>query len=175
MPGKGQFNGKGDFLIPYSSEFTYGVIRLETHTNEHLFDRYVDPMYAKIELLPTDKALILSKQQEAQRRLAPHLRILKFFESRFNAIRLGNAQNQRLFRRLVDRTITGLAQSSGHPLARELHFRIVLFALDVLGHSSSVDTPCLWKLKDQILSGALCWFRHAPRYDPPPLQVENVF
>ncbi|KAH8432560.1 1-phosphatidylinositol 4-kinase STT4 [Aspergillus melleus] len=125
---------------------------------------YVDPMYAKIELLPTDKALILRKQQDAQRHLAPHLRILQFFESHFNAIRLGNVQNQRLFRRLVDRTTTGLAHTSGHPLARELHFRIVLFGLNVLGHSGSVGTPCLWKLKDQILSGALTWFKHAPRW-----------
>lgn len=120
-------------------------------------------MYAKIELLPTDKALILSKQQDAQAHLAPHLHILRFFESHFSAIRLGNAQIQRLFRRFVDRTIVGLAQTSAHPLARELHFRIVLFGLNVLGHSKSVDTPCLWKLKDRILSGALSWFKHAPR------------
>ncbi|PLB54298.1 phosphatidylinositol 4-kinase [Aspergillus steynii IBT 23096] len=125
---------------------------------------YVDPMYAKIELLPTDKALILSKQQDAQAHLAPHLHILRFFESHFSAIRLGNAQSQRLFCRLVDRTTAGLAQTSGHPLARELHFRIVLFGLNVLGHSNSVGMPCLWKLKDQILSGALSWFKHAPRW-----------
>ncbi|KAA8642163.1 hypothetical protein EYZ11_001816 [Aspergillus tanneri] len=57
----------------------------------------------------------------------------------------------------------GLAQTNGHPLARELHFRIILFGLKVLKHSGS-DIVSLWKLKDKILTAALSWFKHAPRW-----------
>ncbi|KAF9884109.1 phosphatidylinositol-4- kinase [Aspergillus nanangensis] len=124
---------------------------------------YVDPLYAKIELLPTDKALMLNKQQEAQNTLAPHLLVLGFFESHYSAIRLGNTQDQRLFCRLIDRTAVGLLHTSGHPLSRELHFRIILFGLKVLEHYTSRETAALWKLKDQILSAALHWFKHPPR------------
>ncbi|EAU36126.1 hypothetical protein ATEG_02852 [Aspergillus terreus NIH2624] len=125
---------------------------------------YIDPLYAKIELLPTDKALMLSKQQKAQNILTPHLLVLQFFESHYSAIRLGNVQDQRLFGRLIDRTTVGLLHTAGHPLSRELHFRIILFSLKVLGHFSSTDPAASWKLKDQILSAALHWFKHPPRW-----------
>ncbi|KAF4210866.1 hypothetical protein CNMCM8980_003164 [Aspergillus fumigatiaffinis] len=132
-----------------------------------LFDRsfdYVDPMYTKIELLPSDKALLLKKQQKAQATLAPHVIALRFFESHFNAVRLNSAQNRRLFGRLIDRTTVGLLQTSGHPLARELHFRIVLFGLRVIQDSYQPEKVASWKLSDQILSAALDWFKHPPRW-----------
>lgn len=125
---------------------------------------YVDPLYAKIELLPTDKALMLQKQQKAHKVLSPHSHVLQFFESHFSSIQLGNLQDQQLFCRLIDKTSVGLMQTSGHPLSRELHFRIILFGLKVLKHFSSVDPASSWKLKDQLLSAALSWFRHPPRY-----------
>ncbi|KAF5857163.1 phosphatidylinositol-4- kinase [Aspergillus alliaceus] len=125
---------------------------------------YIDPLYAKIELLPTDKALMLQKQQKAHKILSPHLHVLQFFESHFSAIQLGNLQDQQLFHRLMDKTTAGLMQTSGHPLSRELHFRIILFGLKVLKHFGSADLAASWKLKDQLLSAALSWFRHPPRW-----------
>ncbi|OGE54236.1 hypothetical protein PENARI_c006G05685 [Penicillium arizonense] len=132
-----------------------------------LFDpsfAYLDPLHTKIELLPTDKELMLRMQQKAQDTLSPHLRVLQFFESHFNAIRLGNLQDQQLFCRLVSSTVIGLAKTECHPLAREIHFRIVLFGLKVLRHLSPCNSGASWKLKDQILSAALSWFKHAPRW-----------
>jgi phosphatidylinositol 4-kinase len=125
---------------------------------------YLDPLHTKIELLPTDKALMLKKQQKAQDTLSPHSRVLQFFESHFNAIRLGNLQDQQLFCRLISSTVVALCQTQGHPLAREVHFRIVLFGLRVLKHLSPQNISASWKLKDQILSAALSWFKHPARY-----------
>lgn len=76
---------------------------------------YVDPMYTKIELLPSDKALLLKKQQKAQATLAPHLIALRFFESHFNAVRLNSAQNRRLFSRLIDRRLLGFCKQVATP------------------------------------------------------------
>ncbi|PWY77156.1 phosphatidylinositol 4-kinase [Aspergillus sclerotioniger CBS 115572] len=132
-----------------------------------LFDpscNYVDPMFAKIDLLPSDKALMVKNQQKAQSALTPHFRVLQFFESHFAAVRLGNSQVQSLFCRLVDKTSVAFVQASGHPLARELHFRIVLFCLKVLKNTRFPDQNLVWKLKDQILSAALVWFKHPPRW-----------
>lgn len=132
---------------------------------------YVDPLYAKIELLPTDKELLLKKQQKAQSILSPHSHVLKFFESHFSAVRLGKPQSRRLFCRLIGRTTVGLLETHGHPLAREIHFSIILFGLKVLKHSHSQDQVSSWKLKDQILSAALSWFKHPPRYIIIPVDL----
>lgn len=134
---------------------------------------YLDPLHTQIELLPTDKGLMLRKQQKAQNTLSPHLRVLQFFESHFNAIRLGNLQDQQLFCRLVSTTVVGLSKTQGHPLAREIHFRIVLFGLKVLRNLSPHNNAAVWKLKDQILTAALSWFKHPPRYDIGFLGVSN--
>ncbi|KAL4955055.1 hypothetical protein BDW69DRAFT_161744 [Aspergillus filifer] len=132
-----------------------------------LFDpsfNHVDPMYAEIELLPTNKESMLQQQKLAQNVLAPHLQTVQFFESHFNAVRFGNAQTQRLFGRFVDRTSIGLLHASNHPLARELHFRIISFCLRVIRHCTSFDHVTLWRLKNQTLSAALSWFKHPPRW-----------
>ncbi|CAG8926308.1 unnamed protein product [Penicillium salamii] len=125
---------------------------------------YLDPLHTKIELLPTDKDLMLRMQQQAQDTISPHLRVLQFFESHFNAIRLGNLQDQQLFCRLIGTTVVNLTKTEGHPLAREIHFRIVLLGLKVLRHLSPRNSGASWKLKDQILSAGLSWFKHAPRW-----------
>ncbi|PYH81401.1 hypothetical protein BO82DRAFT_310830 [Aspergillus uvarum CBS 121591] len=124
----------------------------------------MDPFFSKIELLPTDRTLATRNQEKAQDELIPHLRVLEFFESHFNATRLANAQALPLFCRLVDATTTGLLHASSHPLARELHFRVILFSLKVLGDCGSQDASFQWKLKDQILSAALTWFKTSPRW-----------
>lgn len=77
---------------------------------------------------------------------------------------MGNPQSQRLFCRLIGRTAVGLLETNGHPLAREIHFRIILFGLRILKHFHSQDEIASWKLKDQTLSAALSWFKHPPRY-----------
>lgn len=124
----------------------------------------MDPLYSNIELLPTDKTLMLRQQHKAQSTLSPHLRVLQFFESHFSAIRLGNLQDQQLAIRLVSSTAAGLSKSKGHPLAREVHFRFVLFGLTIVRHLTPRNSGAAWKLKDQVLSAALGWFKHPPRW-----------
>lgn len=111
---------------------------------------------------------MLKKQKTARNTLAPHFDVLRFLESHFCAIRLGNPQDQRLFNRFVNITTVGLSKTNGHPLSREIHFRVVLFALKVLKHFESQSNVALWKAKDLILSAALSWFKHAPRYGSYP-------
>ena len=110
---------------------------------------------------------MLKNQKKAQDILAPHFEVLRFLESHFCAVRMGNAQDQQLFSRFVDATTVGLLRTNGHPLARETHFRIVLFSLKILKNSASKNNVGLWKAKDQILSAALSWFKHPPRYRTP--------
>ncbi|KAJ9377391.1 phosphatidylinositol 4-kinase [Paecilomyces variotii] len=125
---------------------------------------YVDPFFTPIELLPTDKALLLKKQRKARNILSPHFRILQFFDSHFNATRLGSPNILMIFYRLISTTLVGLKDTRGHPLAREVHFQIVLLGLKVLRFCKVENQYALWKLKDQILSAALSWFKHFPKW-----------
>ena len=104
------------------------------------------------------------KQQAAHNLLAPHMRLLQFLGSHFNATRLGSPHTEKAVLRLLHVTLDGLKHSTGHPLARELRFQIILFGLKVLRHSAALDINSRCLLKDQILSAALSWFSFAPRW-----------
>ncbi|EAS28725.1 phosphatidylinositol 4-kinase [Coccidioides immitis RS] len=136
--------------------------------------KYSDPFMTKIESLPSDKSVIVKRQRKAQNIISPHLHLLHFFESHFNATRLASPHIQRIFRQLVAATLDALRRTTGHPLAREIHFHIILFSLKVLRYCKGQSKVALWKLKDQILSAALSWFSHPPRwsYGANRLQVK---
>jgi phosphatidylinositol 4-kinase len=118
---------------------------------------------SKTESLPSDKNVILKAQRKAQVVISPHLRVLQFLESHFNATRLRSVHTQKVFQRLISTTLTALPDTNGHPLAREFHFHIILFGLKILRYCPGQGRTALWKLKDQILSAALSWFRHPPK------------
>lgn len=87
-----------------------------------------------------------------------------FFDSHFNATRLGSPDTQKIFLRLLDLTLDGLKISISHPLAREIRLRIVMFSLKVLRMSETAGAAAQWRLKDKILSAGLSWFRFTPKW-----------
>lgn len=127
-------------------------------------NRHPDPFYIKEEFAPSDRGTLSKKQQLAHNLLAPHSRLLLFLGSHFNATRLGSPHVQKTFLRLLRTTLDGLMHSTGHPLAREIRFQIILFGLKALKYSSVLSTTAQWRLKNQILSAALSWFVFAPRW-----------
>ncbi|MCJ1464699.1 phosphatidylinositol-4- kinase [Pseudocyphellaria aurata] len=130
--------------------------------SEKLF--HPDPFYTKEEFAPSDKGILSKQQQLAHDLIAPHLRIIQFLASHFNATRLGSPHTQRIFHRLIIITLDGLKNSSGHPLARETHFQIILFSLNFLKYCTRLNQAAQWRLKDATLSAALAWFSHQPRW-----------
>lgn len=122
-----------------------------------------DPFYIKEEFAPSDKQVLSAQQQAAHDLIAPHLRILQFLASHFNATRLGSPHVQKVFQRLLSVTLQEFRHCTGHPLAREFHFQVVLFGLNVLRYSTGLDVVARWRLKDAILSAGLKWFSHQPR------------
>lgn len=126
------------------------------------YPRHPDPFYIKEEFAPSDRATLSKRQQVAHNLLAPHSRLLQFLSSHFNATRLGSPNTEKVFLRLLDVTLDGLKHATGHPLAREIRFQIILFALKVLRHSIGLSFSARCSLKDRILSAALSWFSFAP-------------
>ncbi|MCJ1288922.1 phosphatidylinositol-4- kinase [Xylographa carneopallida] len=125
---------------------------------------YVDPFYIKEEFAPSDKSALLKRAQTVHNLIAPHLRVLLFLGSHFNANRLGSPHLRRIFQRLIRVTLFGLQTSTGHPLAREFHFQVVLFGLTIFRYSDDLGEAAKWRFKDRILSTALAWFSHPPRW-----------
>lgn len=124
--------------------------------------RHPDPFYIKEEFAPSDRATLAKRQHAAHNLLAPHSRLLQFLSSHFNSTRLGSPNTEKVFLRLLDATLGGLKHATGHPLAREIRFQIILFALKVLRHSVGLSFSARCFLKDRILSAALSWFSFAP-------------
>ncbi|KAF2454789.1 hypothetical protein BDY21DRAFT_351610 [Lineolata rhizophorae] len=123
-----------------------------------------DPFYIKQEFAPSDKDATWKRQQFAYNLISPHFRLLQFLSSHFNATRLGTPHLQRIYDRLIHVTLDAMAETTNHPLAREVHFHIVLLGLRILRFSTSLDTADRWRLKDKILSAALRWFSFEPRW-----------
>ncbi|KAH8676772.1 phosphatidylinositol 3 [Tricladium varicosporioides] len=123
-----------------------------------------DPFYVKGEFAPSDRAALSKRQQAAHNLLAPHMRLLQFLGSHFNATRLGSPHTEKTFLRLLNVTLDGLRHSMGHPLAREIRFQIILFGLKILRHITALDYSSCCLLKDKILSAALTWFTFAPHW-----------
>lgn len=96
--------------------------------------------------------------------LAPHMRLIQFFGSHFNATRLGSPDIQQIFLRLLDVTLDAVRSAYHHPMAREVRYQIVLFGLKVLRVCTTIGHIAQWRLKDKIVSAGLSWFKAAPRW-----------
>ncbi|KAI1156175.1 phosphatidylinositol 3 [Nemania diffusa] len=123
-----------------------------------------DPLFLRKEFAPSDNEAVMKQRQQIHNLLAPHTQLMQFFDSHFNATRLGSPDTQRIFLRFLDLTLDALKSSISHPLAREIRLRIVLFSLKVLRVSDTAGATAQWRLKDKILSAGLSWFKFAPKW-----------
>ncbi|KAL7274544.1 Phosphatidylinositol 4-kinase stt4 [Rhizina undulata] len=123
-----------------------------------------DAFDLKMDYSPSDKEQLLLEQQQALALLCPHLKLIQFFSSHYHAHRHGDPQIQKIFLRLVRISLQGLKTATGHPLAREARFQLVLLGLHVLKFTAGFTEKQEWKLKDLILSAALSWFKFPPRW-----------
>ncbi|KAF2973077.1 hypothetical protein GQX73_g651 [Xylaria multiplex] len=123
-----------------------------------------DPLFLRKEFAPSDNEALTKQRQQIHNLLAPHTHLMQFFNSHFNATRLGSPDTQRIFLRLLDLTLEALKSSISHPMAREIRLRIVLFSLKVLRVSETAGIAAQWRLKDKILSAGLSWFKFAPKW-----------
>ncbi|KAK1757573.1 hypothetical protein QBC47DRAFT_411683 [Echria macrotheca] len=132
-----------------------------------LFSRSItspDPFFLRAEFAPSDSVTIAKRKHHIHNLLAPHTRLLQFFNSHYNATRLGNPDTHSIFLRMLDVTLDALKTSTPHPMAREIRFQTVLFGLRVLKTSTTIGAIAQWRLKDLLLTAGLSWFNFAPRW-----------
>jgi phosphatidylinositol 4-kinase A len=123
-----------------------------------------DPFFVKKEFAPSDLEALANRRQLVHDMLSPHARLLQFFTSHFNATRLGSVDTRRVFLRTLDLTLDACKDATPHPLAREIRFQIILYALKVLRASGTIGSAAQWRLKEKTLTAALSWFKHSPKW-----------
>lgn len=125
---------------------------------------HLDPFYVKEEFAPSSWDAIKKREQVTHNLIDPHLRLTHFLSSHFNASRLTSPSVERVYFRLMRITLLAMKQTASQPLAREVHFHIVLLALKVLRYSVRLDPAAHWRLKDAIISAGLQWFTTPPKF-----------
>ncbi|CAK4015158.1 Phosphatidylinositol 4-kinase stt4 [Lecanosticta acicola] len=126
--------------------------------------QHLDPFYVKEEFAPSNWEAIKRREQITHNLIAPHLRLTHFLSSHFSATRLTSPSVERLYSRLMRITLLAMRKVVSQPLAREVHFHIVLLAQKILRYSVNLDAAAQWRLKDAIISAGLSWFRTSPRW-----------
>lgn len=126
--------------------------------------QHLDPFYVKEEFAPSKWEVISKRQQVAHNMIAPHLRLAHFLSSHFSASRLTSPSIERIYARSMRVTMLAMKHTVSQPLAREVHFQIVILALRVLRFCTRLDLSAQWRLKDAILSAGLAWFAMPPRW-----------
>jgi phosphatidylinositol 4-kinase len=117
-----------------------------------------------MEFAPSDGAGLLRRQQAALGRIHPHLQLLQYLTSYCNTAKPRSVHVTKIIYRLVQNTLLAFKDATGHPLTREVHFRVIILGLSVLRNDNSLDSFEQWRLKNQILSAALKWFAFPPRW-----------
>ncbi|USW57559.1 Putative phosphatidylinositol 3-/4-kinase, catalytic domain, protein kinase-like domain superfamily [Septoria linicola] len=125
---------------------------------------HLDPFYIKEEFAPSSWEQTKRREKITQDLVAPHLALTHFLSSHFNASRLTSTSVERVYGRLMRITLAQMKQSVNQPLAREVHFHIILLALNILQHCTSFGATTQWRLKDAILSAGLAWFANPPKW-----------
>ena len=125
-------------------------------------NNHIDPFYVKEEFAPTNWEAISKRRHVVHNLIAPHLRLTQYLSSHFNSSRLTAPSVERVYARVMRVTATTMKNTVSHPLAREVHFQIVMLALDFLKLSTRLDPAAQWRLKDAILSAGLAWFATPP-------------
>lgn len=57
-----------------------------------------------------------------------------------------------------------MSAGCSQPLAREAYFHVILLALRIVRHSTTIASAAKWRLMDRLLTAALAWFAHAPQW-----------
>src|SRR5690606_7295368 len=61
-------------------------------------------------------------------------------------------------------SMPALKGATGHPLAREPRFQLILLCLQILGYTGTRNLDLQWHMRSIILSGALHWFENNPQW-----------
>ncbi|ODV85787.1 hypothetical protein CANARDRAFT_7157 [[Candida] arabinofermentans NRRL YB-2248] len=136
-----------------------------------------DSRYNPMEYLPTSKDKIDRAGSAASNNIKPHLLLVRFFSSHFEATKYQSDHTLKMFTRCVLITLKSLSQASLHPFSRLLRFEIIYFSMSVLKLHTGLKTRDVPSLISAVFDGALSWFveKHRTPYGNNKLKMKADF
>lgn len=132
-----------------------------------LYSRKYDPIgleYDRMEYAPSNKLEVEHEAGVAIRAFAPHLSLIRFLSSTFQASLYESRHLLKIFTRIAKVGLEGLKHASLSPLARTVRFELIRFALDVADVHLRFSAKIKDGLKDLIITSALTWFDQASHW-----------
>lgn len=118
----------------------------------------IGPEYDRMEYSPSNKLEVEHAVSVATRAFAPHLILIRFLSSTFQASLYESKHILKIFTQIVTVGLQGLKYASLSPLAREVRFELIKFALDVSDAHARISANIKDSFRDLIISSALTWF-----------------
>ncbi|CDK29667.1 unnamed protein product [Kuraishia capsulata CBS 1993] len=119
----------------------------------------LDATYSRMEYLPTSKAEMDHLGSAANKKIKPHLLLIRLLGSHFEATMYRSDHVLKMFTQTFILALKGLRNGSLHPFARLARFELIDCALNILAVHISLKSRDVGELTSAILNGALSWFK----------------
>ncbi|CDO93323.1 unnamed protein product [Kluyveromyces dobzhanskii CBS 2104] len=123
-----------------------------------------DVEFVKMEYKPYDMDAIKKENARVNDVLKPHLHVIRFFESHFEATVYESDHLLKLFTHVAFHGVSNLEHASLHPFARIVRHELIRFAMLVLVVNEKKNTSDVKKLAQALVKGALSWFKVRPTW-----------
>lgn len=114
--------------------------------------------FETMEYKPYDFEAIKHSYVDASEKLKPHLQVIRFFSSHFEATLYESDHLLKLFTQVVFHAVSKLSKASLHPFARLVRNELLRFSLLVFSANCKKGTSDTKKLAKEIVSAGLSWF-----------------
>ncbi|KDE03986.1 hypothetical protein MVLG_05555 [Microbotryum lychnidis-dioicae p1A1 Lamole] len=120
-----------------------------------------NPLDVSTQFTPTDKDYMTKEFIHATRLLQPHMTLLQFLSSRFQAFRYRDTDLVHACMRILKRSTDAAKSWSTHQLAREIRMRMLSFGFCVL-QGSELESAVEYNFRDSLYEAAMTWFELPP-------------
>ncbi|KAK0552405.1 phosphatidylinositol-4- kinase [Tilletia horrida] len=121
------------------------------------------PLLRKTEMSPFNRAEVEAELELAHKMFTPHLTLVQLMASRYQAFRYRDPTTVLALVRLIQRCAAATKQMSGHPLAREARFSLIIFGFRLL-QGSRLDGLVEYELRNALYKMAFAWFAVSPQW-----------
>lgn len=138
------------------SEFKKSV-----HDGKGLYDRLndlKDPKFDPMEYLPSNKKIVDKKSKIVSSNFKPHLLLIRFIGSHFNATLFQSSDIWKIFADTIKFALLTLNSASLHPYSRMVRSELILLGIDIYKYYSKLNHSDNYSFFKIILDASLSWF-----------------
>lgn len=154
---------------PQDAEYVLSLVLMHFEksivSGKGLYSRANDlnpPEFCEMEYLPTNKAKVSHQAKIVSKSLKPHLLLIRFLASHFQATLYQNTVITEMFTNTILLAVKKLTIASLHPFSRLLRSELINFGCEILRYHIVSNASNKDELIMTLLDGALSWFVKEP-------------